>query len=114
MKFQLIQPFNPLAVTKQGWATKQGAFVKNWKRRWFELNNSTLCYYVAPQGKKKGEVNILECEISLHDGTYDGYSHVFQVTHLKRTFFISADSGIDKISWVETLKTCKYVAQQKV
>lgn len=107
-----LKIINASLVIKQGWATKQGALVRNWKRRWFELSNNMLSYYLGPQGKKKGEINILECEVSLHDGGYDGYPHIFQVAHQKRTFFISADSGLEKVNWVETLKAAKYLAQQ--
>jgi len=32
-------------VIKHGWLVKQGALVKNWKRRYFILTRSYLCYY---------------------------------------------------------------------
>eukprot|EP00026_Physarum_polycephalum_P009747 Phypoly_transcript_09881.p1 GENE.Phypoly_transcript_09881~~Phypoly_transcript_09881.p1 ORF type:complete len:126 (+),score=14.36 Phypoly_transcript_09881:844-1221(+) len=39
---------------KQGYLTKQGKIVKNWKRRWFKLESVTneemlLCYYRHPE-----------------------------------------------------------------
>ncbi len=36
-------------VGKSGWLTKMGHQVKNWKRRWFVLKQSTLSYYKSPK-----------------------------------------------------------------
>lgn len=33
------------AVIKQGWLTKEGAFVKSWKLNWFELTAHQVTYY---------------------------------------------------------------------
>jgi hypothetical protein len=35
-------------ITMQGYLTKQGKVVKNWKRRWFVLQESRLFYYKTP------------------------------------------------------------------
>jgi len=32
-------------IVKEGWMMKQGGFVRNWKRRWFELQSNGLCKY---------------------------------------------------------------------
>jgi len=36
-------------IVHEGWATKQGAKVRNWKRRYFVLRkDNTLSYYAEP------------------------------------------------------------------
>ena len=44
---------------KNGWLCKQGAFIKNWKRRWFVLRNNSLCYYTGEtESKPKGVIRL--------------------------------------------------------
>ena len=46
------------AAAKQGWMTKQGGIMKNWKKRFFILNTvtvpSTLSYYAREDDHAKG------------------------------------------------------------
>lgn len=46
------------SVLKDGWMTKQGGFIKTWKKRWFVLEGTMLSYYVKPDGKMKGQIDI--------------------------------------------------------
>jgi len=34
---------------KEGWLTKQGNYIKNWRPRWFQLKDGILYYYKDPQ-----------------------------------------------------------------
>ncbi|KAL6072071.1 Phosphatidylinositol-3,4,5-trisphosphate 3-phosphatase [Balamuthia mandrillaris] len=43
-------------VAKSGYLIKQGHRVKNWKRRWFVLNNNTLSYFKSPRAVKPNGV----------------------------------------------------------
>jgi hypothetical protein len=44
-----LVPATSLApTTTQGWLTKIGEKVKNWKRRWFILKDDVLFYYKKP------------------------------------------------------------------
>ena len=38
-------PREQVYIVKEGWMMKQGGFVRNWKRRWFELVWSTLIVF---------------------------------------------------------------------
>jgi hypothetical protein len=53
-------------VYKEGWLTKEGRRVKNWKKRWFILKERSLCYYTA-KNKLKGEISLELCSVSIHD-----------------------------------------------
>ena len=35
----------PVHTEKRGWLTKEGEWVRSWKRRWFVLKNNTIYYY---------------------------------------------------------------------
>lgn len=50
-------PGQSAAAPLQGYLTKQGHRVKNWKRRWFSLEGGVLRYYDSKgDAKVKGEV----------------------------------------------------------
>ena len=36
-------------ASKEGWLTKQGNYIKNWRPRWFQLKDGILYYYKDPQ-----------------------------------------------------------------
>ena len=59
---QLMQMGDPDWIIKEGFFHKEGAFRKNWKRRWFVANNKTeqftIDYYTDDTKKtKKGTIN---------------------------------------------------------
>ena len=41
--------------SKDGYLVKKGEVVKNWKKRWFVLHGSVLCYFKKPPGKVRPE-----------------------------------------------------------
>jgi len=96
--------------SKEGFMTKKGEVVKNWKRRWFVLYGSMLFYY-KKQGDSSpaGWVNLQEITrlpeclvepppdktfcISLHTPT--------------REYLINADNGEEMFDWIQLLRTAK-------
>jgi hypothetical protein len=49
----------PPASSRAGYLTKQGHRVKNWKRRYFTVDNGQLTYFEAKgDAKFKGQVSI--------------------------------------------------------
>lgn len=42
-------------ILHSGWATKRGAVVKNWKKRYFEVRAESFTYYEKQGGSAKGE-----------------------------------------------------------
>lgn len=45
-------------VLHRGWATKRGAVVKNWKKRFFEIREDSLAYFEKEGGALKGEISL--------------------------------------------------------
>jgi hypothetical protein len=55
-------------IIHQGWLQKKGRKVRNWKKRWFVLKGSRLCYYKTPSDGEKdqsalGEINLETCVV---------------------------------------------------
>lgn len=55
-------------VEKAGWLEKEGAMVKNWKKRWFVLQGNSLHYY-----KDK--------DVRTNLASYERMIHLHSLTH---------------------------------
>eukprot|EP00045_Choanoeca_perplexa_P017000 m.237909 g.237909 ORF g.237909 m.237909 type:complete len:2231 (+) comp17421_c0_seq1:1346-8038(+) len=55
------------AVKMTGYAEKEGQKVKNWKKRYFKLTESTLTYHVAPGSPAKGHIYLKSVEDRARD-----------------------------------------------
>lgn len=95
---------------KEGWLTKQGAKVKNWKRRWFVLYKTQLAYFDGPSGSARRERNgyILLKEVlpgSVHpiDETMFGKPNTFQVETRDRTFYLQSDTVDQMDDWLDAI-----------
>lgn len=77
-----------------GLLTKRGNKLKTWRRRYFELNNNNLCYYVYNGGPKKGEYVIdINTIVLENDLRKYGFSLVQQNG---RTLYMAADNENEK------------------
>ncbi|XP_069755909.1 pleckstrin homology domain-containing family A member 1 isoform X5 [Narcine bancroftii] len=94
------------AVLKSGYCVKQGAVMKNWKRRYFILDENTISYYKSDLDKEPlrsiplKEVNkVQECkqrEILLRD-------NLFEIVTNFRTFYVQTDSPEDMHNWIKAI-----------
>eukprot|EP00112_Aurelia_sp_Birch-Aquarium-sp1_P012479 Seg2624.5 transcript_id=Seg2624.5/GoldUCD/mRNA.D3Y31 product="Dual adapter for phosphotyrosine and 3-phosphotyrosine and 3-phosphoinositide" protein_id=Seg2624.5/GoldUCD/D3Y31 len=96
---------NDLSInSKEGYLTKLGGKVKNWKARWFVLVKTELKYY-----KTKGDkdpirtLDLTKCQGIEEDDTV-GKSNCFKVLMPSRTFFIYASSASEKEEWLSILR----------
>jgi len=96
--------------TREGFMTKKGEVVKNWKRRWFSLNGSMLFYY-----KKQGDatpagwISVLDTQRfpeCMRDPPA-GQTYCFTITTPSREYFINAETGEDMYDWIQALRTAK-------
>lgn len=68
--------FNPV---KEGWLCKQGGRVKNWKRRWFILNDNCLYYFRYTTDKEPKGIIPLE-NVQVREVTASGSKpHCFEI-----------------------------------
>eukprot|EP01119_Soliformovum_irregulare_P013375 TRINITY_DN3546_c0_g1_i3.p1 TRINITY_DN3546_c0_g1~~TRINITY_DN3546_c0_g1_i3.p1 ORF type:complete len:594 (-),score=150.30 TRINITY_DN3546_c0_g1_i3:531-2312(-) len=106
-------PIDPDTI-KQGWALKQGARVKNWKRRFFILKESSLSYYelpptVAKSATPKGTIHLTGACIAtigakIEDAPEGGFALVLCIPKT-RDFNLILDTQEDAKAWYDTLRS---------
>jgi len=102
----------PAIIEMQGYLTKQGKVVKNWKRRWFVLRNTRLYYYKSSVARKpKGK--ILLKDVVLVDVSYSGNQFGFHLNTPNRPFDFYADCQRDKDSWLYALSNAIWKENKK-
>ncbi|KAJ6669031.1 hypothetical protein lerEdw1_007840 [Lerista edwardsae] len=96
------------AVIKAGYCVKQGAVMKNWKRRYFQLDENTIGYFKSELVHDKEPLRIIplkevhkvqECkqsDIMMRD-------NLFEIVTTSRTFYVQADSPEDMHSWIKAI-----------
>ncbi|XP_005805413.1 pleckstrin homology domain-containing family A member 1 isoform X2 [Xiphophorus maculatus] len=91
---------------KAGYCVKQGAVMRNWKRRYFILDENALSYYKSDLDREALRViplkeiqKVQECkqsELMMRD-------NLFEMVTNSRTFFIQADSPEDMHNWIKAV-----------
>ncbi|XP_073682794.1 pleckstrin homology domain-containing family A member 1a isoform X2 [Garra rufa] len=94
------------AIIKAGYCVKQGALMKNWKRRYFVLEQNSMSYFKSDLEKEPLRIILLrevqkvqECkhgEIMMRD-------NLFEVVTTSRTFYVQADSPEEMHSWIKAI-----------
>ncbi|KAM6186116.1 pleckstrin homology domain-containing family A member 1 isoform 5-T5 [Rhynchocyon petersi] len=103
--------FNPKpppdsTIIKAGYCVKQGAVMKNWKRRYFQLDENTIGYFKSELEKEPLRViplkevhRVQECkqsDVMLRD-------NLFEIVTTSRTFYVQADSPEEMHSWIKAV-----------
>jgi hypothetical protein len=92
--------------SNEGWLTKKGAKVKNWKRRWFVLENEEMRYYTSQDKKKppKGKFFVKGIKFSFVTLAEEKrISNCFQAKTPTRTYFMYSDTAEELKIWKEKL-----------
>ncbi|XP_042253276.1 pleckstrin homology domain-containing family A member 1 isoform X2 [Thunnus maccoyii] len=94
------------AVIKAGYCVKQGAVMKNWKRRYFMLDENAVSYFKSDLEREALRViplkeihKVQECkqsELMMRD-------NLFEMVTSSRTFYMQADSPEDMHSWIKAI-----------
>ena len=94
------------SVLKEGWATKQGGFIKTWHRRWFVLIGKTLEYSKQPGVPAQGKIlldDVTEIGIALNCKK----GPALQLVTPERTYFMVFDTSDEVQEWIEVLNKAK-------
>ncbi|KAM6898617.1 pleckstrin homology domain-containing family A member 1-like isoform 2-T2 [Lycodopsis pacificus] len=94
------------AIIKAGYCVKQGALMKNWKRRYFMLEENAVSYFKSDLEREALKViplkevhRVQECkhsDLMMRD-------NLFEMVTSSRTFYIQADSPEDMHSWIKAI-----------
>ncbi|XP_067372465.1 pleckstrin homology domain-containing family A member 1-like isoform X3 [Channa argus] len=106
LPYFLGRPAQEHTVIKSGYCVKQGAVMRNWKRRYFLLEENSICYFKSDLEKEplrmiplKEVHKVQECkhsDIMMRD-------NLFEVVTTSRTFYIQADSPEEMHSWIKAV-----------
>jgi hypothetical protein len=87
----------------EGWLTKEGDVVKNWKRRWFSIQRTTLIYYDNPASvRPRGAVRLRDIR-NVRAAPDRGRDNCFTFDVPGRHFYACADSDDDARAWIAVL-----------
>ncbi|CAM4708193.1 unnamed protein product [Leuciscus chuanchicus] len=94
------------SVIKAGFCVKQGAVMKNWKRRYFMLDDNALSYFKSEMDREPlrvvplKEVNkVQECkqsDLMMRD-------NLFELVTTSRTFYIQSNSPEEMHGWIKAI-----------
>jgi len=104
---------------KSGYGVKQGAMRKNWKKRFFVLNDDGFSYYKSKEECSPIRVilrgEIIEARVSI--GIHKNRESVFEVVTPHRVFYVQSASDEERNSWISAindLKMSKLLAKKSV
>ncbi|XP_066526778.1 pleckstrin homology domain-containing family A member 1a isoform X2 [Hoplias malabaricus] len=106
LPYFLCRPTQEQSVIKAGYCVKQGAVMKNWKRRYFILEENSMSYFKSELEKDPLRIvplkeihKVQECkhsDILMRD-------NLFEVVTNSRTFYVQADSPEEMHSWIKAI-----------
>lgn len=94
-----------LAVgSKEGFLTKLGGFVKNWKTRWFVLQKASLRYYrLRSDVNPVRDIDLKDCIECVMDASQK-QEHCFRLVFSWRTFYLCASTDVEAKEWISIIQ----------
>uniref|UniRef100_A0AAY4AVZ6 PH domain-containing protein n=1 Tax=Denticeps clupeoides TaxID=299321 RepID=A0AAY4AVZ6_9TELE len=106
LPYFLCRPTQDQSVIKAGYCVKQGAVMKNWKRRYFILEENSLSYFKSDLEKEPLRIISLKEVHKVHECKQSDImmrDNLFEVVTTARTFYIQADSPEEMHSWIKAI-----------
>lgn len=89
-----------------GYATKQGKKRKNWKKRYFVLDKTSLSYYDTAQDKQPIRtvplIDIIEAK-DVGGSHHPHRQHLFELVTPDRTFNVQCETAADCSNWIKEI-----------
>lgn len=88
-------------IFHEGWLTKQGGSVQNWKQRWFVLVDNKLSYF-----HERSEINPINTinMATAHVKSSTERTNTFEVITPQRVWYLQADNSADFFMWMDLLR----------
>lgn len=82
----------------RGYLKKLGAKVKNWKRRWFVLKNTTISYHREKGAAPLGKIDLYDC-LSVQQRVEEDIPYGFEIVTRNRTYLLVRNSCVHMTLW---------------
>ncbi|XP_064630850.1 pleckstrin homology domain-containing family A member 1-like isoform X2 [Lineus longissimus] len=103
----------PAKIIKSGYAVKQGYIMKNWKRRFFILDDEGVSYFANEQASKPIRIiprdSIIEARPSV--GIHPNRDNLLELVTKERVFYLQVEWKEDVTSWISAINN--YVYEKK-
>ncbi|XP_038602796.1 pleckstrin homology domain-containing family A member 2 [Tachyglossus aculeatus] len=95
-------------LLKSGYCVKLGNVRKSWKRRYFALDDFSICYFKCEQDREPLRTILLKDVLKTHEclvksGDLLNRDNLFEVITSSRTFYIQANTPEDMHSWIKEI-----------
>ncbi|XP_032229589.1 dual adapter for phosphotyrosine and 3-phosphotyrosine and 3-phosphoinositide isoform X2 [Nematostella vectensis] len=90
--------------SKEGYLTKLGGTVKNWRTRWFVLIKNELRYYKTKGDREPIKVLDLEACYEVAKDDSQNKANCFRIVMPYRTFYCFANSAQEAEDWIKMLQ----------
>ncbi|KAK4779796.1 hypothetical protein SAY87_015902 [Trapa incisa] len=92
---------------RSGWLTRQGDYIKTWRRRWFVLKQGKLLWFkdsnVSRLSAPRGVIPVSSCLTVKGAEDVLNKPYAFEVSTTQDTMYFIADSEKDKEDWINSI-----------
>ncbi|GMP89628.1 hypothetical protein ACSBR2_032648 [Camellia fascicularis] len=92
---------------RTGWLTKQGDYIKTWRRRWFVLKQGKLLWFkdssVTRASLPRGVISVATCLTVKGAEDVLNKPFAFELSTDRFTMYFIADSEKDKEEWINSI-----------
>lgn len=86
---------------KEGWLSKKSKVIKNWKRRWFVLDENQLNFYEKPGKKQLGSIPLSNVVKVKSDSKKENAFNI--ILSSSKTYNLSSDTQEECADWISSL-----------
>ncbi|XP_009791277.1 pleckstrin homology domain-containing protein 1 [Nicotiana sylvestris] len=95
---------------RTGWLTKQGEYIKTWRRRWFVLKQGKLFWFkeanITRGSKSRGVIPVANCLTVKGAEDVLNKQFAFELSTRSDTMYFIADSEKEKEDWINSIGRC--------
>jgi hypothetical protein len=95
--------YDPSNAEFEGWLTKQSAWLKDWRRRYFILKGSKLFFAKSESGAPHGMIDLATCTTVKSAEMKAQKRNALEVSTPETTFLMYADTEKEKDDWIGSI-----------
>lgn len=92
---------------RAGWLTKQGEYIKTWRRRWFVLKQGKLFWFkdstITRASRPRGVIPVASCLTVKGAEDVLNKQYAFELSTRTETMYFIADSEKEKEDWINSI-----------